>query len=107
MMGDLALSLANTLSSDRARGDLLMNVRDLRDWLARHDLTMNVASAAELKRFRDLRAVVRDLFTARAGHRPPAPQPLAPNNAGAAVPPHPPPPFCRPCAPPPPRANPA
>ncbi len=47
MMGDLALSLANTLSSDRAGGDLLMVIRDLRDWLARHDLTMNVASAAE------------------------------------------------------------
>jgi predicted RNA-binding Zn ribbon-like protein len=85
MMGDLALSLANTLSSDRARGDLLMNIRDLRDWLARHDLTMNVASAAELKRFRDLRAVVRDLFTARARDNRPSARTLAAINAWAAL----------------------
>jgi predicted RNA-binding Zn ribbon-like protein len=62
-----------------------MNVRDLRDWLARHDLTMNVASAAELKRFRDLRAVVRDLFTARARDSRPSARNLAAINAWAAL----------------------
>jgi predicted RNA-binding Zn ribbon-like protein len=85
MTADLALSLANTLSNDRARGDLLMNVRDLRDWLGRHELRLNVASAGELKRFRALRVVVRDLFAARAMDSRPSARTLAAINAWAAT----------------------
>lgn len=85
MAGELALSLANTLSNDRPGGDVLRNVRELREWLARHDLSMKVASTGELERFRDLRAVVRDLFAARAmDSRPPA-RTLAAINAWAAL----------------------
>jgi predicted RNA-binding Zn ribbon-like protein len=85
MAGELAMSFANTLSNDRPGGDLLMNVPDLRDWLGRHELTMKVASAAELQRFRDLRAVVRDLFAARAMGGRPSARTLAAINAWAAL----------------------
>lgn len=85
MTGELALSLANTLTSDRPGGDLLMNVRDLRDWLARRELSVKVASASELQRFRDLRAVVRDLFAARAMDSRPSARTLAAINAWAAL----------------------
>jgi len=83
MPGELALSLANTLSNDRPGGDLLMNVRDLRDWLSRNELSMKVASASELQRFRDLRAVVRDLFAKRAIRSRPSARTLAAINAWA------------------------
>lgn len=62
-----------------------MNVRDLRQWLAGNELSTQVASTGELKRFRDLRAAVRDLFAARAmDSRPPA-RTLAAINAWASL----------------------
>jgi len=62
-----------------------MSVRDLREWMTRNELPWRAASAAELKRFRDLRAVVRDLFAARSKvSRPPA-RTLAAINAWAAL----------------------
>jgi predicted RNA-binding Zn ribbon-like protein len=82
---ELSLSLANTLSSDRPGGDLLMNVRDLREWLMRNELPMRVASAGELQRFRNLRTVVRDLFAARAMASRPTARTLAAINAWSAL----------------------
>jgi hypothetical protein len=85
MVRELSLSLANTLSNDRPEGDLLMNVRDLREWLVRNELPMRVASAGELQHFRDLRTVVRDLFAARAMASRPTARTLAAINAWSAL----------------------
>jgi predicted RNA-binding Zn ribbon-like protein len=82
--GQLAISLANTLVSDRPGRDLLTRVVDLKGWLARHQFHSLAASETELERFRELRAAVRELFAAcTADTRLPA-QALATINAFAA-----------------------
>src|SRR5918996_3040178 len=60
--GAIALSLANTLASDRTGRDLLSTTGDARSWLASETREIGDVARADLDRLRHLRAAIRQLL---------------------------------------------